>query len=547
MTNASFLQTVQKSNVYFPPEKDIFKTIWEEYERVIIESLVSSFGLDFIIKDQHGGDVDTIQNVRKVGKDPQMTYKNKKNQMAYENRPEYDASEYHGDARYKRINKYFSEKKNEGELHDAYTGKLLKRNEQYDLDHVIAAKEIHEDPGRILAGANGADLANSEENLVPTARSINRSKKQDDVSGYLKKWKEKKEIRQKEIQELSSKETLSDQEQKRLNKLLKLDEIQPDLMEEKNRRSRKIYERKLYVYYKSRKFLGEAACAAGKLGLQMGLRQVLGFVFTEVYFCTKERIRMLPPGRSLRDILQTIGEGIREGFLRAKGKYKELLSRMGEGLVSGIFSSLATTLTNIFFTTAKNVVRFGRQAFASVVQAGKVLLFNPENLPFGDRLKAVTVILATGASVLAGTAVGELLGKTAIAGIPVIGEVVVAFCSALTSGLLSCTLLLVLDRSDFINRVVSCLNKLLPSFEGFEEIAHVMELLAAKLEEIDIEKFHRDVQRYEQLSVRLMDCQDEVSMNQFLQEAYSQFDIKIPWKGNFNTFMDDKRNALEFT
>ena len=79
MTNTGFLQTVQKSNVYYPPEKDVFKVIWEEYERVIIESLVSSFGLDFIIKEQHGGDVDTIQNVRKVGKDPQMTYKNKKN------------------------------------------------------------------------------------------------------------------------------------------------------------------------------------------------------------------------------------------------------------------------------------------------------------------------------------------------------------------------------------------------------------------------------------------------------------------------------------
>lgn len=34
---------------------NIFDDIFEQYERVIIESLITSFGLDFIVKDQYGG------------------------------------------------------------------------------------------------------------------------------------------------------------------------------------------------------------------------------------------------------------------------------------------------------------------------------------------------------------------------------------------------------------------------------------------------------------------------------------------------------------
>ena len=47
------------------PNEPIMQSIFQQYERVLVESLITSFGLDFIVKDQHGGDVDTIFNVRK--------------------------------------------------------------------------------------------------------------------------------------------------------------------------------------------------------------------------------------------------------------------------------------------------------------------------------------------------------------------------------------------------------------------------------------------------------------------------------------------------
>lgn len=53
-------------------EENVFSSIWNEYERVIMQSLISSFGLDLLAHDQHGGDSDTIHNVRKISKNPNM-------------------------------------------------------------------------------------------------------------------------------------------------------------------------------------------------------------------------------------------------------------------------------------------------------------------------------------------------------------------------------------------------------------------------------------------------------------------------------------------
>ena len=53
----------------FDTKANVYNSIFEEYERVVIQSLITSFGLDFLVRDQHGGDVDTIHNVRQIDKD----------------------------------------------------------------------------------------------------------------------------------------------------------------------------------------------------------------------------------------------------------------------------------------------------------------------------------------------------------------------------------------------------------------------------------------------------------------------------------------------
>ncbi len=68
---------VKQIDSNYDTETNVYNSIFEQYEHVIMQSLITSFGLDFLVRDQHGGDVDTIHNVRQIGKDEQMGYKNR--------------------------------------------------------------------------------------------------------------------------------------------------------------------------------------------------------------------------------------------------------------------------------------------------------------------------------------------------------------------------------------------------------------------------------------------------------------------------------------
>ena len=531
----------------FNPNDKVFDSIWKEYERVILQSLVTSFGLDFIIRDQHGRDVDTVHNVRKIGDDTEMKYKNTRNEKAYENRGDYDSVAYHKDSRYISINKNVSEKKKSGELTDSYTGKKVTRNANIDLDHAISAKEIHEDRGRVLAGLDGLDLANNEDNLKPTDRSINRSMQDKDIDEYLAKWEEKKGERRDRISTLKGKKYLNDKERKELERLEKLEEIDPNKMRAENKRAREAYNAKIQrAYYTSGRFYRDTIIAAGNVGAKMGMRQAMGFVFVEIYMEAKSELKQMPENSSFEDMMDAIKRGVKNGVENAKRKYKEIFAKFGEGFVSGTLSSITTTICNIFFTTAKRFVRNIRQVYASIVQAGKVLLFNPDNLMFGDRIKTSTVIIATGASVLVGTTVSEVIGVTPLGAMPVVGPFVQTFSATLVSGLLSCTLLVFLDRSKFMNSLINKLNAIPSEVNNYKEVADAFERLAAKIENIDIAKFKEDTERYKSVSESISKAGSEDEMNKILLSAYKSLDIKIPWEGDFDTFMSNKNNRLVF-
>ena len=513
------------------PDENVFVSIWNEYERVIMQSLITSFGLDFLAHDQHGGDVDTIHNVRQIGRDSNMVYKNAQNKADYASRGEYNTYQYHQDPRYIAINKKVSDSKKNGTLKDAYTGRTVAQNANIDLDHVISAKEIHDDSGRVLSGLNGTDLANCDDNLKPTDRSINRSMQDKDMEDYLQKWEADRPQRQAKINELKLKGALSDKERKELSKLEKLEQIDPDKMRTENKKTRAAYEAKLAkAYYTSSKFLRDTAVAAGKRGAEMGMRQALGVVFVEIWMSSKEEIQALPPGKDLKDMFEAVAEGVKNGVENAKVKYREVLAKFGEGFLSGTLASLTTTICNIFFTTAKNLVKCIRQIYASVVEAGKILLFNPNDLMFGDRIKTATVILATGASVLIGTAIGELIQKTPIAGIPGVGPVVTAFCSSLVSGLISCTLLVFLDRSKFMNRVISALNRIPSEVNNYKEIADALEILAAKLEKLDIVKFRAETEKYRNIAIKIGTAGSEQELNDLLHSHIGCLILKFRGK-----------------
>lgn len=536
------------------PDDDIMDSLFHQYERVIVESLITTFGLDFLIKDQHGGDVDTINNVRKLDDgpdhDPKMTYKNKANESAYENRGAYNKSKYDSDPRFKAINKEVHQQKKSGTLKDSYTGKTVPRNADIDLDHVISTKEIHEDRGRTLSGLSGLDLANCEENLKPTDRSINRSMKEKTIDDYCK-WLDKTEPqRAAELTRLRNKSELTDAEKKLLHKYEQQALIDQDQMKFHDKTARKAYEAKLAAaYYTSSKFAADTAKAAGKVGIQMGIRQALGLVFTEIWFSVKAEFNNVSAPFQMGDFLSAIGNGIKRGFNNAKEKYKELLNKFKEGAISGILSNLTTTLCNIFFTTAKNVVKIIRQSYASLVQAAKILFLNPDNLPFGERMRATSKIIATGASVVVGTIVSEAIADTGIKTIPIICDIVPAFCGTLITGILTCTLLYYLDRSEDMNRLVSVLNTL-PTIstevDFYKHQAVYFENYAAELMKIDLAKFKEEITMYSTVAKDLETVEDEITLNLILKKALKTLGIEVPWGDSFDDFMNDKSKVLIF-
>ncbi|HJB41559.1 MAG TPA: hypothetical protein H9945_03585 [Candidatus Gemmiger avicola] len=528
------MQTITKqiSNNYAPsPEEPVMESLMSEYKRVIFESLLTSFGLDsFLVTDRHGGDVDTIHNVRKIGKDPEMTYKNVLNEKAYTSNGKYDTKEYHSDEGFSSFKSEARKAYREtGQtVKDAYTGKELhflgkgkgaNSKISAEADHVIAAKAIHEDRGRVLSGVSGVDLANSEDNLRFTNKSLNASMGADEIPDYIAKHPE-------------------------------LDpQTKSNMMNEYNQ-AKSVYESRITrAYYTSPRFAKDLGVAAGKLGVRMGARQALGFFFAEVTFTVMEEFDRLPRPFELGTFLKSLGTGIKNGFSRALKKYKELLSHACEGAVSGALSSLSTTLCNIFFTTAKNAVKIVRQTYVSLVQAAKVLFLNPDNLPFGERMRATAKILAVGVSVVLGTMVSELIEQSPIGKIPVLGDAVQTFCGALVSGLLTCTLLHYMDNSETVGRLVSSLNHIYTidaEVAYFRQVAEQFERYAAELEQIDYEKFRTEVDTFNMIGQQLDNIQDEKQLNVLLKKYITLIGGALPWQGDFNAFMQQKDTPLAF-
>lgn len=550
---STFIQSTNNISLA-EPGGSVYVDIFQQYERVVVESLITSFGLDFLLNDKHGGDVDTIHNVRKIGQDELMSYKNSSNEKAYNDRGKYDPHAYHAGGKFQKTKHEARQKWLEAfdDLDDEYEkGKIgfyghtnsIPPDRKAELDHIIECKSIHDDRGRVLSGLDGASLADSTENFAWTNKSLNAS---------MGSWAKNKN-------EQYRKEHGCDAPMELVDIKAYVDE-HPDLDPETKsnllkhyNRAKKAYEKKIQqAYYTSPAFFRDTTKAAAKTGALMGLRQVLGLVFSEIWFSVRNEIKN---GKENGEkLFKSIGHGVEKGLANAKEKYKELFDQFIKGAIAGVLSSITTTLCNIFFTTAKSLVRIIRQSWASLVEATKILLFNPDRLAFGERIRATTKIIATGASVVAGTMVSELLSKTAIGTIPVVGTVVQTFCGTLITGIMSCSLLFLLDNNRAINRIVTFLNNV-PSVDNivlyYREQARLLEQYSAELFDINLKSFEAEIQSIHTALKSLEGCKTEKELNSALVCIYKDLEISLPWgdstSQNEDDFWCDKNSSWEFS
>lgn len=519
-------------------------SIFKQYEDVVIQSLITTFGLDFLVKDQHGGDVDTIHNVRQIGKDENMYYKDKRNEKAYEN-IKYDkerSKAYHSHPEYKRINKLNSELKKEGKLVDNYTGEILKMNESSDLDHVISAKEIETDRGRVLSGLSGEDLANTEYNLKITNSSVNRSKKDKEMIDFINKLKSDEIERNKRIKILENKKNLSNKEKKEYDKLVNLNKANHNKMKLIDRNARKEYNKKLNIeYYTSKKFISSISTQALKSGAGMATREVFGLLFAEIWFSVKNKFNTSIENFNISDFITNLLEGIKEGFKNFKNKFKSIWDKVKDSAFSGIISNLMTSLINIFTTTIKNVVKIIRETWRSIIEAFKILIFNPDKLGKREKLKAVSKVIATGVSVVLGTIIMEYTNKF-------LPEYVSKFIGILSTGILSCTLLYFIDNSAILNFIYNFLES------NLEKNIRILKNNNKKLEKyiLELESLCEELSElslHENL-LKILDINsdvDAIRLNTILEDYCKENNIRIPYLDEEgNDIFEDKSKVLNY-
>lgn len=428
-----------------------------QLEKTVVNSLATSFGLDFLLlQDKQGGDVDTIHNVRQghYVADGDSGAANTERQR-YENRGEYDTTAYHTHDNYKNQGRADKTSHQAGTLTDPYRGKTMGAQDKRALDHVIAAKEVHDDPGRVLAELDGVELANRSSNLQSTHQTINSSKGAKPVDAYLAdvsrtiKENERKIAAWKRELDAMPRDTPEQQHHARtleagIAKVEKrndtLRDIDQDGMRQRDAEARDAYEREVNVaYYTGSKFLKNTAYTSANVGLRMGLRQVMGLIASEVWFELRAKLPSALKGLKRRftfeRFLHRVSALLSGIWRRVQRRFRDLLAEFGDSFLGGVAASITTTVFNIFARSAKNTAKIIREMWGSLVKSIKIMCLNPGRLNDIDQKRAALEALTVGAGAIAASLVLSQLA--ALSATPIIGGPLVSFLAALVSGVVT--------------------------------------------------------------------------------------------------------------
>lgn len=516
----------------------------DELEKTVVNSLTTSFGLDFLLfKDQTGGNVDTIHNVRNE------VWAEGEEKRSYEQRGEYDSKGYHQHANYIANGQQDKVAHAAGKLHDPYRDTLMSADEKRNLDHVISAKEVHDDAGRVLAGLCGVELANQSSNLQSTHETVNKSKKQTPTTEYLQRLpgliianentlaKDRERLtnlpRETPQQQHQARE-LEDKIRKTESKVKELKAVDPEAMQQRDAQARAAYDQQInYTYYTSSKFLYRTAGEAGIAGLAMGTRQMLGLIMAEVWFELREQLPVLLANLKEKFSFEAFVESatqLLKGILqRVQERFSAFLMEFKDGIFSGVISSLTTTLFNIFATTQKMAIKIIRETWGQLVKAIKLMIFNPDRLSFIELCQAVTSMLSVGAATVAGTlAYTQLLPFCSF---PFGGELAV-FASALVTGVLTLGLNYFLLHSAMARKLWSYIESLTPHAGMVLEFGAINAELDRYLLELSRLELNLDVEELLAFTLELNACNDEIQRSAAVQKVVEARGIELPFEMN---------------
>ncbi len=472
--------------------------LMEELNKTVVQSLVSSFALDFLLfEDKKGGDVATVHNVREYHNGDSSIHLSDNIKQEYANRSDYkpvkhDANgnvvlnkngqpvredQYHSHSNYIERGKADKKLQQAGQLYDSYRDQTMSQQENRQLDHIIASHEVHNDPGRVLAGLNGVDLANQDTNFQSTHSYINNLKSAHTIDTFLndivpKTMAKKQADIQKNQQTLLSMPNETKEQRHKIRELEAkiakekghveaLASLNHEEMRKADTKARSHYNQQINIeYYTSSKFIKSTGYESAKTGIKMGVRQALGMLLAEVWFELKEHVPALfkdaQDNFTLALFLDRIQSLAKDIWARIKLRFKDLIEEFKNGAMAGALSSITTTILNIFFTTQKLLGRLIRETWSSLVSAAKLLFLNPNKLPAGDLAREVTRILSTGVAVAMGVILNGHLANVMM--FP-FGTEIAAVLSAIATGLMTLGITYFLDHSELMQKVWDFLNQ----------------------------------------------------------------------------------------
>lgn len=329
------------------------------------------------------------------------------------------AREVMQDENYKKANQEMKNQQKNGTLVDAYTGEKIGANEKANLDHVVARKEIYENPRRKQAGLSTEDLANKKENLQPTNEALNKSKGKKSVDEYTDKDKRAKR-----------EEDLKSQNEKQIKKIDESNLSPADKKAKKAKNNRNL-KNKLAADEKRMKEADKKARdainkdiitgAAKEIGKEAGKNAVKAMMVSSLFSFLQEIMKgfvnfIKNKSKSFKVLIDEIKKSL-ERFLK---KVTSIL----QGGVTTFVGTVVTEILDPIIGMFKKFASFIKQGIKSCWDAVKYLASEESrNQPFSIKIAQVGKIITAGLVAAGAIALGEVLEK-ALMSIPVMNVVI---------------------------------------------------------------------------------------------------------------------------
>lgn len=349
--------------------------LFDDCQQQVISQVIGPFGLSLaMFEDRDGGNVTTLHNFSRED-DGYIAEKDKSSHE--QSKKDYDREEY-SDAAFAKKSQ---EHRHKGK--DGYTGKNV-APENMDLDHVTSLKSISKNKKVHLALETGKSLdqvkgmANSDENLVATHKSINRSKGDGSLDDLAKR---------------KGKEY----------------ELDSDLVAKAKERSEKHIATTVDTALIKKQGM-ELLQTGGQQAALMGIRQALGLLLTELVngLFNEFKVLIKQGVQAGKNLFEEISQRLARVIERVVQKIPDAIGQLFQGGVSGFMSNLLTFLINNFLSTAKRFVTVIREGLLSLFRAFKMIFFPPKHMTSDQALQEGLKILTT----VVVTSIGLLLNET---------------------------------------------------------------------------------------------------------------------------------------